>query len=46
MSVMSTGIKSRRRRKWYEEWEKRALTGVAKGDDTSDTQGVILIVAE
>jgi hypothetical protein len=43
---MSTGIKSRRRRKRYEEWEKRALTGVAEGDDASDTRGVILIVAE
>jgi hypothetical protein len=46
LSVMSTGIKSRRRRKRYKEWEKRALTGVAEGDDSSDTRGVILIVAE
>jgi len=34
------------RRKQYEEWEKRALKGAAEGDDASDTQGVILIVAE
>ena len=34
------------RRKQYKEWEKRALTGMAEGDDASDTRGVILIVAE
>ena len=39
-------VRQEERRKRYEEWEKRALTGVAEGDDASDTRGVILIVAE